>query len=293
LCPGSLVRNLCKALRLTGETQVIDRILLAFSNRYWDANENYRDLYKSADIIHVIVYSLVLLNTDMHVVNASLEKSKRRMTKSEFVNNTYSLIEHIIREKDEETLSSKKWKTAITSLLKEFYDAIKDSALDLPVSSIEKATPTVLASDEKCRSATSLSRLKLAPSESMTFFPLASELEDSDSLAPATSSSLPRRRESAQTEQKRNRYTIYQGQLMRKHFIERDQIKAKQRKWQSFWCTFAISEENGLELAMWKTLDSTTNLSTLDSEDELSQRSRSFDELGTSRPKSQSKVPFL
>lgn len=41
------LRRFCKHLKLSGETQVIDRVLLQFSNQYWESNEEFRELFKS------------------------------------------------------------------------------------------------------------------------------------------------------------------------------------------------------------------------------------------------------
>ncbi|KAJ7072343.1 hypothetical protein C8F01DRAFT_1103571 [Mycena amicta] len=57
-------RRLCAKLYLKAETQQVDRILQEFSRRYWECNPG--GLYGSANIVHAVSYSLLLLNTDLH-----------------------------------------------------------------------------------------------------------------------------------------------------------------------------------------------------------------------------------
>ncbi|GAA97747.1 uncharacterized protein L969DRAFT_55427 [Mixia osmundae IAM 14324] len=78
-------RLLCDRLYLKGETQQIDRILAAFSARYHE--QNLSGLLHSVDLIHAVVYSILLLNTDLHVV-----ESTTRMSRNQFVRNTMSAI---------------------------------------------------------------------------------------------------------------------------------------------------------------------------------------------------------
>jgi len=96
-------RRLCGKLYLKAETQQVDRILEQFSRRYWDCNPEC--LYGSTsellhlllgckfliclkDIVHAVSYSLLLLNTDLHVAELSA-----RMSRSQFVRNTMTAIQ--------------------------------------------------------------------------------------------------------------------------------------------------------------------------------------------------------
>ncbi|CAG8612802.1 14859_t:CDS:2, partial [Dentiscutata heterogama] len=78
-------RRLCGKLYIKGETQQVDRILEAFSIRYWECNP--KSIYGSADIVHAIAYSLLLLNTDLHIAQLS-----SKMSRSQFVRNTMAAI---------------------------------------------------------------------------------------------------------------------------------------------------------------------------------------------------------
>ncbi|KAJ2918016.1 hypothetical protein MD484_g2383, partial [Candolleomyces efflorescens] len=79
-------RRLCAKLYLKGETQQVDRILEEFSKRYWECNPG--GVYGSANIVHAVSYSLLLLNTDLHVADLST-----RMSRSQFVKNTLTAIQ--------------------------------------------------------------------------------------------------------------------------------------------------------------------------------------------------------
>ncbi|KAJ6586908.1 hypothetical protein DFH09DRAFT_238042 [Mycena vulgaris] len=79
-------RRLCAKLYLKAETQQVDRILEEFSRRYWECNPG--GLYGSANLVHAVSYSLLLLNTDLHVADLAT-----RMSRSQFVRNTLTAIQ--------------------------------------------------------------------------------------------------------------------------------------------------------------------------------------------------------
>ncbi|KAF8161062.1 hypothetical protein B0H34DRAFT_673104 [Crassisporium funariophilum] len=94
-------RRLCAKLFLKGETQQVDRILEQFSRRYWDCNPG--GLYGSANIVHAVSYSLLLLNTDLHVAELS---SSARMSRNQFVRNTLTAIQTQLQPTSPADLSS-------------------------------------------------------------------------------------------------------------------------------------------------------------------------------------------
>lgn len=77
-------RRLCNKLYVKAESQQIDRILEVFARRYWQCNK--KSVFGSADVVYAVTYSMLLLNTDLHVVQGS----HTRMTRSAFVRNTMS-----------------------------------------------------------------------------------------------------------------------------------------------------------------------------------------------------------
>ncbi|GAA5964713.1 hypothetical protein JCM3765_004365 [Sporobolomyces pararoseus] len=80
-------RKLCSKLYLKGETQQVDRILQEFSKKFY--KDNPKSPYSSPDVVHAVSYSMLLLNTDLHVVDQS---GSSRMTRNQFVRNTLNAI---------------------------------------------------------------------------------------------------------------------------------------------------------------------------------------------------------
>ncbi|KAL4805271.1 hypothetical protein BDV18DRAFT_17410 [Aspergillus unguis] len=82
------LRALCLRLNLKGETQQVDRVLDAFSTRWCQCNPHHG--FKAADVVHTICYSLLLLNTDLHIADI-----EQKMTKVQFVRNTMPTIQRV------------------------------------------------------------------------------------------------------------------------------------------------------------------------------------------------------
>ncbi|KAE8399298.1 hypothetical protein BDV37DRAFT_233671 [Aspergillus pseudonomiae] len=82
------LRSLCTRLILKGETQQVDRVLDAFSIRWCECNPNHG--FKASDVVHTICYSLLLLNTDLHLADI-----EQKMTKGQFVRNTMPTIHRV------------------------------------------------------------------------------------------------------------------------------------------------------------------------------------------------------
>ncbi|KAH8688851.1 hypothetical protein BGW36DRAFT_442813 [Talaromyces proteolyticus] len=79
------LRSLCTKMALKGETQQVDRVLDALSARWCECNPNHG--FKAVDVVHTICYSLLLLNTDLHLADI-----EQKMTRSQFVRNTLPTI---------------------------------------------------------------------------------------------------------------------------------------------------------------------------------------------------------
>ncbi|SPO03255.1 related to SEC7, component of non-clathrin vesicle coat [Cephalotrichum gorgonifer] len=85
------LREICGRLVLRGETQQVDRILAAFSTRWADCNPNHG--FKSTDAVHTICYSIMLLNTDLHMADI-----EQKMTRGQFIKNTLATIQQAHEE---------------------------------------------------------------------------------------------------------------------------------------------------------------------------------------------------
>ena len=102
------LRQVCGRLVFRAETQQVDRILVAFSKRWCDCNPSHG--FKATgkqqnsvrtqvveltcpDVIHTICYSIMLLNTDLHMADI-----EQKMTRSQFVKNTMGTITQAVSE---------------------------------------------------------------------------------------------------------------------------------------------------------------------------------------------------
>ncbi|KAI1378043.1 hypothetical protein F4677DRAFT_33819 [Hypoxylon crocopeplum] len=85
------LRQICSRLVFRAETQQVDRILVAFSKRWCDCNPNHG--FKTSDVIHTMCYSIMLLNTDLHLADID-----QKMTRSQFVKNTMTTIKHALAD---------------------------------------------------------------------------------------------------------------------------------------------------------------------------------------------------
>ncbi|KAG8721049.1 hypothetical protein FRC08_016169 [Ceratobasidium sp. 394] len=85
------IRRLCHKLYIKGETQQIDRILGSFSERYMDQNPNA--IWRYTDIVHVVTFAIILLNTDLQAAEL-----QAHITSNRFVDNTIEAIRSQLQE---------------------------------------------------------------------------------------------------------------------------------------------------------------------------------------------------
>ncbi|KDN49031.1 hypothetical protein RSAG8_02384, partial [Rhizoctonia solani AG-8 WAC10335] len=79
------IRQLCNKLYIKGETQQIDRVIEAFSEHYM--LQNPRSLWQVSDIVHVVSFAIILLNTDLQAAELN-----SHITSSRFVENAVEAI---------------------------------------------------------------------------------------------------------------------------------------------------------------------------------------------------------
>ncbi|KAJ8106746.1 hypothetical protein OPT61_g9336 [Boeremia exigua] len=85
------MRDMCSKIVLKAETQQVDRILMSLSERWCECNPNHG--FKEVDVVHTICYSVLLLNTDLHVADI-----ETRMTRSQFVRNTLPTVTRVCQD---------------------------------------------------------------------------------------------------------------------------------------------------------------------------------------------------
>ena len=99
------LRGLCGRILLKGETQQVDRIIQSFSNRWCQCNPDHgfkatgtsctfglsdSVLNEDADVVHAICYSILMLNTDLHM--AGIEN---KMTRTQYLRNMMPTLKRI------------------------------------------------------------------------------------------------------------------------------------------------------------------------------------------------------
>lgn len=90
----SALRALCSRLVLKAESQLIDRIFDAFAKRWCDCNPRHG--FRSMDVVHTICYSVLLLNTDLHMADIG-----SKMTRSQFVKNAMGTIRSVASDNND------------------------------------------------------------------------------------------------------------------------------------------------------------------------------------------------
>lgn len=85
------LRALCGKVLLKGETQQFDRIITALSARWCECNPNHG--FKAQDVVHTICYSLILLNTDLHMADIG-----EKMSRTAYVKNTLPTIRRVVAD---------------------------------------------------------------------------------------------------------------------------------------------------------------------------------------------------
>ncbi|XP_026389245.1 ARF guanine-nucleotide exchange factor GNL2-like [Papaver somniferum] len=78
------LRTYLETFRLPGESQKIQRILEAFSEKFYDQQSS--EIFVSKDAVFILCYSLIMLNTDQH--NPQV---KKKMTEDEFIRNNRAI----------------------------------------------------------------------------------------------------------------------------------------------------------------------------------------------------------
>ncbi|XP_074312123.1 ARF guanine-nucleotide exchange factor GNL2 [Silene latifolia] len=80
----SALRTYLETFRLPGESQKIQRILEAFSEKFFDQQSS--ETFETKDAVFILCYSLIMLNTDQH--NPQV---KKKMTEEEFIRNNRAI----------------------------------------------------------------------------------------------------------------------------------------------------------------------------------------------------------
>lgn len=100
--------------RLPGEAQMIERIVIAFAETYWNDNRA-SGLFSNPDVVMVLAFSAIMLNTDAHNPNV---KPERKMTRVQFIANNRGIDDG---------------KDLPEPMLTELYDSIVANPIKMPI----------------------------------------------------------------------------------------------------------------------------------------------------------------
>ncbi|CAO3632700.1 unnamed protein product [Mucor hiemalis] len=265
-------RDLCSKLHFKGETQQIDRILLQFSARYFECNPN--SIFGSTDVVHAIVYSLLLLNTDLHVAQGDHKK----MTQSAFIKNTMnaisgeslewiplertlsqgsdystypqSLDSSFPRKMSAYTIGSKTWQSDIKDVLKQMYNGIRQTQLTNPSS-----PPTSMRQNNN--------RLSNAFRRSLgsVNWKEVCKNDETDSIVAASIATAPSY-VASQIELPSFTAPYYkEGMVTRKHLLEKTNQKAKHRDWKDCYMVIERSQLRMYKLSNKRSSDTQSMVS--------------------------------
>ena len=136
-------RMLCKKLHLKGESQQIDRLLSMFTRAYIKQNPDNVFCTQDFEKIYIILYSLILLNTNLH--NAEVGK-KLKMSQMDYVANTLSTFIQLDRVL---TALSPKQRIQIERELHTYYEDLARMQLFLKKSDSAGAKRMLLLSSKR------------------------------------------------------------------------------------------------------------------------------------------------
>ncbi|KAI8982585.1 hypothetical protein BDB01DRAFT_793285 [Pilobolus umbonatus] len=214
-------RMLCNKLFFKAESQQLDRIVESFAKRYYECNPS--TVFQSVDIVYVVSYSLLLLNTDLHVVSDWMN----RMTKSVFIKNTMETIQGL-----PSGLSSSR--SSDNSLLNSSYSLYDMYA---ETSDVSKASKKM----ELLKIENTLKEMYVSVK--------AQRIDRVQLMTPKESKRMDKKRQSlvGSIQEIIDQVGLKQGLVMRKHVMESTDKKARNRQWQL--CYLVMNES---ELIMYR-----------------------------------------
>lgn len=234
-------RALCSKLYIKGESQQLDRIIEAFAKRFCECNPN--SLLHCVDVVHAVAYSLLLLNTDLHIVSDWGNK----MTKTGFIKNTMETVQALVYPDVDFTQQRKRrasivsraeidtvqdersqWHADVECLLKDMYMAVKSHRIDQATSTPHDHAP--LQRSRTLPKNTQTSTVGVVHRPSVRRRRGRSVIHPLDTLAIETAGPMPK-----------------QGLVMRKHVMESTDKRARHRQWQL--CYLVIKDN---ELIMYR-----------------------------------------
>lgn len=118
------LRQFLSAFHLSGETQQQDRILYAFAERYIACTSEF-----TLEIAYQVVYSIILLNTDLH---NKIDVNTKRMSNQEYIDNTRSALMESIGTTVDDELQTRVQSEAFADILTSIYESVKRKPIMQP-----------------------------------------------------------------------------------------------------------------------------------------------------------------
>jgi hypothetical protein len=227
---------------------MIDRILFQVSRRYWDCNPSH-PIYNSIDIVYGILFSIVLLNTDLNTVNIGA-RTKQKMSQKVFIKNTMSFVFGMVEKANMDQHSvltdqewSRKWKKDLEEELRIIYNSVRDDPIIQNQSKPKELTQTLTRSNSSWSVTNSvLNNIMTKHKKNKSGDQLGTESIGSDTHSIRDSP----------VERSASFQILIEGVLIRKHMLESDGEKARNRRWVKYWCAVRLHKDNGVELVMNK-----------------------------------------
>ncbi|KAI9204040.1 uncharacterized protein BJ171DRAFT_127767 [Polychytrium aggregatum] len=267
-------RRFCSHHFLTGETQLVDRILYQFSRRYWDCNPDKQPLFRKIDTIYGIIFSLVLLNTDLHIANVG-QYSNRKMKRDDYRKTTMALVERMVLDNDGHepvvdtaSESYRHWKQNMDSLLKDLYTSVHRKRIiqryDNDRPSLESPRPRNL--ETSAGSPVMDQRPPIEPlippslgastggsvfgGKGLSFFRKKNNNSGNDAIESPWFGAAS----GSNSQSNPNEVLVYQGLLIRKQVRSNSEVssKLKYRKWGKVWAVLTFDDEKGMTLGMFR-----------------------------------------
>ncbi|KAI8612547.1 hypothetical protein BC830DRAFT_551724 [Chytriomyces sp. MP71] len=125
---GDLVhalRAVSEAVSLKGEAQQVDRILQAFAEEWTLVNQSVGFDYQNKDIVYGVVFSLILLNTDMYSPTV-----RTKMSSKSFIANTLQFVDGTLESLPKlDPIAEALWRRDLEVVLKGMYDSVRHEPL--------------------------------------------------------------------------------------------------------------------------------------------------------------------
>lgn len=200
-----------------------------------------------------VLFSVVLLNTDLNIVNIGI-KSGKKMTLKIFVKNTFDLVESLVPKSNNGAQDDRKWRKDFENTLKYLFQSVKDNPITQHLQDHQIAI--VNTSNAKPNQPKSNLVSATTTGEETLISPPSGKFSRASSFSNLVTRILNPQFDSIIKSIKESNATIVEGVLIRKTLKDEGGVESSgiRRKWKKVWATLCISERSGVELKFYKIL---------------------------------------